>query len=198
MSWMHTYSGGKFHPAAPFKSDINIEDIAHALSNICRFGGHCSRFYSVAEHSLLVAKVIKDGGGSHLEQLWGLMHDATEAYMGDIPTPLKATLQGFHEREDALMRFIVEKLHMPAHGEDSLLPGVVKRADRIALVTEARQLTRGTADWGPDYHHVKSHSTVLAATPPSSAKLAREFREKFERLMTLVEDDQIRQMTRRL
>lgn len=164
MSWMRTFTGGRFYVSEPERSDFKIEDIAHALANICRFGGHSKRHYSVAEHSLLVSRIIKAEGGMPLQQLWGLMHDATEAYLGDIPTPLKATLVGYSEREDQLMRIIAKRLGLPDHGETTLLPKIVKIADRIALVTEARSIAHGTTDWGPDYDKVDSAQVYISST----------------------------------
>lgn len=83
-----TYTGRKFHFWNFGPEDIDIEDIAHALSNLCRYTGHCKRFYSVAEHSLFCSWK----GTTWAEQIWGLLHDASEAYIGDVSTPLKKKL----------------------------------------------------------------------------------------------------------
>lgn len=184
MSWMQTYTGGKFYVLEPEKTDFNVQDIAHALSNICRFGGHTRKFYSVAQHSVMVSSIVKSLGGTPLEQLWALMHDATEAYMGDVPTPLKGTLEGYREREDALMLIIADRLSVPAHGEASLLPAKVKKADRIALVTEARQLTRDTSEWGPDYHSIPSHDVKIRCWGPKVAEAT--FLYRYRALVQLV------------
>lgn len=88
--WMQTRSGRAYHFANPQQSEIVLGDIAHALSNACRFGGHPARFYSVAEHSVLVSLVVEK---THPEHAFAaLMHDATEAYVCDIPRPLKHLL----------------------------------------------------------------------------------------------------------
>jgi hypothetical protein len=106
-SWIQTYTG-TFDPANPRAEDVRIEDIAHGLSNICRYGGQTSRFYSVAEHSVLVARAAmglvewqrdqsRSGGeGGYLTDAFvrqvgivALLHDAAEAYIGDIVTPIK-------------------------------------------------------------------------------------------------------------
>jgi hypothetical protein len=170
MSWMQTYTGGKFFVNEPHKTKFDIEDIAHALSNLCRFGGHTRQFYSVADHSILVADIVKARGGSVLQELWGLMHDATEAYMIDVPTPIKATLPGYEAREHELMTFIATALELPAHGEAGLLPALIKQADMIALVTEARQLVRGTDEWEEKYRIVDSHPIRLYPHRPDVAK----------------------------
>src|SRR6266496_1501995 len=79
-----TYSGELITPLNPDPDDIQIEDIAHALSNQCRFSGHCKQFYSVAEHSCRVSDLC-----SYEHQLGGLLHDGTEAYLSDIARPIK-------------------------------------------------------------------------------------------------------------
>lgn len=94
-AYMLTSSGRDFIPAQLMSADVCITDIVHALSLICRFGGHTSEHYSVAQHSLLVARILAALGASPEVQLAGLMHDAHEAYIGDIPTPIKIAL-GFN------------------------------------------------------------------------------------------------------
>src|ERR1017187_10636100 len=75
-----TFSGIHFWPLLPNPADIRIEDIAHALSNQCRFAGHAREFYSVAEHSVRVSQLCPPE-----DALWGLLHDASEAYLTDVP-----------------------------------------------------------------------------------------------------------------
>lgn len=96
-NWIETYTGKKAFLAAP---EANIEDIAHSLANLCRFNGHCSKFYSVAEHSVLVAELMETLGlGDPFE---GLMHDAVETYLSDVPMPFKAELPDWKKAEDKL------------------------------------------------------------------------------------------------
>src|SRR4051794_15527189 len=83
--WITTFSRRQFWPLDPHSDEIHIEDIAHSLSQQCRFGGHSRSFYSVAQHSCLVSALCKAN-----DALWGLLHDASEAYLGDIPRPLKS------------------------------------------------------------------------------------------------------------
>lgn len=93
---MRTFSGVVFDPLAMKPDDVRIEDIAHGLSNMCRFNGQCLRFYSVGEHSYLIAKIALEVGGP-VAARYGLAHDAHEAYSGDMIRPLK--------RRDEMLEF---------------------------------------------------------------------------------------------
>ena len=85
--WMQTHSGIQFWPLDPRPEDILIEDIAHALSNQCRFAGHCCFHYSVAQHSVLVSENVPAQ-----DAMWGLLHDAGEAYLVDLPRLRSSTI----------------------------------------------------------------------------------------------------------
>lgn len=96
--WIATFTGRRHYFLDPHPSEIVIEDIAHALSMICRYGGHCRTFYSVAEHSVRVAEAMLLGRFGDLnyvpiEVLFALLHDASEAYLGDLVHPLKVILK---------------------------------------------------------------------------------------------------------
>lgn len=93
MTWMLTHSARKMDLAAPAGYAVHTSDISHALGNLCRFGGHTRRFYSVAQHSVLVATLLPDE-----LKLAGLLHDAAEAYLGDVIQPLKLLLKEFPQR----------------------------------------------------------------------------------------------------
>ena len=139
-AWIRTYSGGKFYVLDPRAQDIRIKDIAHSLSLICRFTGHVKSFYSVAQHSVEVSTICDPA-----DALWGLLHDATEAYIGDLNRPLKHTpeMVRFRTTEKHIMLTIAEHFGLPAREPDS-----VKRADSQLVVTEARDLlSGGTRDW---------------------------------------------------
>lgn len=142
---IQTKSGHIFDPKSGLISEIDIEDIAHALSNLCRYAGHCRKFYSVAEHSVMVSKIIA--------KLWpedraairaGLLHDATEAYVIDLPTPIKVLVPEYMEIEDKLAGDIAKSLKIN-WGRDIL--DKVKTADMIALATEARLLFENVKHW---------------------------------------------------
>lgn len=131
--WMQTFTGRAFFPLDPSAEDIDEVDIAHALSLLCRYGGHSSRFYSVAEHCILVSLAV-----SPENALWGLLHDATEAYMGDLIRPLKRQMPDYATAEDHLMAFICLKFGLPLR-----CPDEVKDADNRILRNE-RDVLLGT------------------------------------------------------
>lgn len=135
-----TYTGVEFWPLDPRPEEIRIEDIAHALSMQCRFAGHCSQFYSVAEHSVRVAELCPSK-----DQLWALLHDASEAYLVDLPLPIKRHSEiGTHyqEAEERLMRVICERFELPVEQPES-----VARADKAMLCVEARELLPVNSWW---------------------------------------------------
>lgn len=131
-NWIQTFRGLRFHHLDPQPDDICIEDIAHALSNLCRFAGHTREFYSVAQHSVLASKCCPDR-----DALWGLLHDAAEAYCVDVPRPLKHMpgMEPYRATEDAIMQVIADKFGLPWPQPDS-----VKWADETVLFTEKRDL----------------------------------------------------------
>lgn len=134
---MQTASGQRFYPADPQPDAIDIRDIAHALGNICRFGGHCNRFYSVAEHSVLVAQVLP-----RELRLQGLLHDATEAYCVDVPRPLKVLLGNYAEIEHRIWEVIAKKFDVPVE-----LDPRVKQADNDVLLAEKAALLGDAGEW---------------------------------------------------
>jgi hypothetical protein len=129
--YIETFSGELYYFNNPKFWMINAFDIAHALSRICRFTGHTTHFYSVASHSLLVASLVPDE-----YKLQALLHDATEAYVGDVSSPLKALLgKTYSDLEDKARSKIAELFCM-----DEEIPNIVKLADRHALYLEAKYL----------------------------------------------------------
>lgn len=123
---IRTFTGKYVNVLEPTEDMINISDIAHSLSQQCRFNGHLKEFYSVAQHSIYCYNLVKIE-----HRLAALLHDSSEAYLCDIPKPIKKSLLNYHEIEDKLMKVIANKFgfEYPLH-ED------VKRADEIALVNE--------------------------------------------------------------
>lgn len=136
--WIETFGGHQFWPLDPQPDEIHIEDIAHALSNICRFNGHVQRFYSVAEHSVFVALC------TPIEhRMAALLHDATEAYLCDIPRPVKKCIPGYAEAEHRVALAIAQKF-----GLSEELPAVVKLNDNRILLDERMQfMAESGRDW---------------------------------------------------
>lgn len=130
--WFLSSRGNKIYPLDFQIEDVDIEEIAHSLSNICRFGGHCRSFYSVAQHSTIVAQSV-----SKEFALVGLLHDATEAYVGDMIRPLKTQkcMSGYRELEDSIRAVICMKFNIPI-----MLPDEVYYMDSAVLLAEKRDL----------------------------------------------------------
>lgn len=128
--WMQTATGRAFWPIDPRPEDVDITDIAHALSLICRYCGHVREFYSVAQHSVLVARFT-----SPEHRLWALLHDASEAYIVDVPRPLKPSLVGYRDLERRVMAAVCDRFGLPREE-----PPEVKRIDGAILADEAAQL----------------------------------------------------------
>lgn len=129
--WMLTSTLGQYWPLDPRPEDVRIEDIAAALSKLCRFAGHCNRFYSVAEHSVLVSYEVP----SHLA-LQALMHDATEAYVVDVPRPLKHGLGATYADIEELNWLAIAD----CFGLEHEMHPFVKCADNAVLLAERDQL----------------------------------------------------------
>lgn len=143
--WMQTFTGVQFWPLAPKVEDIRIEDIAHGCANVCRYGGHTRSFYSVAQHCVIVSNLVPAE-----DALWGLLHDASEAYLGDAIQPLKTqpAWEAFRAIEHRLQAAICQRFGLPEQQ-----PASIKPADRIALVAEKRDLMgRAPTEDGWDAH----------------------------------------------
>jgi hypothetical protein len=139
VSWIQTYTGKRFDPLRPDPELIDIRDIAHSLSNQCRFTGHSQRFYSVAEHSIHVSNFCRPE-----DALYGLLHDASEAYLVDLPRPLKHDSDfgvGYRRVESRMQDAVAI-----AFGLSFAMPKSVKVADRNLLLTEKRDLLGPSPD----------------------------------------------------
>lgn len=130
MSFIQTLSGKRFDYINSTADDVDIEDIANALSNICRFAGYVPEFYSVAQHSVLCSQIVPPEFAFE-----ALMHDAAEAYCQDIPQPLKRLLPDYKRIEDLVDGLIRAKYNLPFD-----MSPVVKYADLTMLATERRDL----------------------------------------------------------
>jgi hypothetical protein len=143
-----TYTGEFVHPLALEPDRIHIEDIAHALANQCRFTGHVRKFYSVAQHSVYVSRIVPAEW-----KLWGLLHDGSEAYLSDLASPLKHQTEfgaAFREVEDSILLAICERFDLRTDLGDK--PPEIARADDMLLWAEIRDLMpqepiKGEAAW---------------------------------------------------
>lgn len=142
MTWMLTFHGREHHLAGIGQqlNQPNISEIAHALAQINRFTGHCKRPYSVAEHSVLVSTIAAGEGASLDAQLAALLHDAHEAYTGDVSSPAKWAIGNAwevfeHSQATAVHNALGVRAAMCAHRAS------IHRWDLIALATERRDLT---------------------------------------------------------
>lgn len=136
-SWLQTYSGLKFFPENPTPDMIDLKDIAHALAFSCRYNGQCKMFYSVAEHSVYVSRMVPEE-----HALAALLHDAAEAYVGDIVRGVKHLVHGFSEMEDKILSMILMK-----YGCHPVLDPCIKKADNEILYWEKEVLMPGHFEW---------------------------------------------------
>lgn len=130
MSFMITRTGAKFSmkPEDLTRNLYHSEDIATALAKICRFNGHCDGFYSVAEHSVLVSHLVP-----FRLALPALLHDASEAYLGDMVTPLKDRCPDYRRFEQVVQDEIHQRHRIELTDVDE---ACIKKADRLALAIE--------------------------------------------------------------
>lgn len=166
--YIQTYTGKTFHFLDPQEDEIDIIDIAHALSNSCRFTGHVKFFYSVAEHSYLVSM-----NCSKKNALYGLLHDASEAYITDISSPVKAFLSNYKEMEAVIMKAICKKFGLPEE-----MPEEVKSVDGRILFNEKDVLLK-PHDWGWDMQRLTA-TPIVGYTPEQAKDL---FLKKFYKLI---------------
>ena len=142
---IRTYTGLLVDVRALRRQDVKTDDIAHALANTCRWGGHSSQFFSVAQHSCNCADSVYRKTADAEATLYTLLHDAGEAYIGDIPTPIKCLFPGLLEIEERILETVYEALipHSLSPAARPLINGVVKNADRVALNHEWCALMQG-------------------------------------------------------
>ncbi len=170
MSYISTYLGHRFFPLEPKIDQIHIEDIAHGLAYICRFNGQTTQFYSVAQHSLMVCDLVADD-----YKFAALLHDAAEAYLGDMVKPLKRLLPEFAEIEHRVSAIIAEAFNIPESDYSA-----IKQADLIALATEKRDLMPNSTEAWLDLTGYEPLPEPIIPLPPLEAKQA--FLTAFTRL----------------
>jgi hypothetical protein len=163
-----TRTGRLFDVLNPRPGDVDIEDIAHALAHSCRWGGHCCVFFSVAQHSVMVSRHVPEE-----HALWGLLHDAAEAYLVDMPRPIKRLLPDYQEMEERIMHAVCLRF-----GLDNTEPLVVKEVDMQLLATEARVLGMHPERWGS----ALSKPLIVEFVPQAPGGAKRDFLERFQEL----------------
>lgn len=174
--YLQTVSGRWVNPFDPDPEQIDLADIARALANQCRFGGHCRTFYSVAQHCVIVSQLIEKDGGSAEDALAALMHDAAEAYLGDLPHPIKHRSPlgaAFREAEEPLDRAIRDRFAITGSS------AAVKRIDRALLATERRTFSAVRWHW-PELAGIEPLDLEVEAWSPDDA--AEAFVRRFEEL----------------
>ncbi len=173
MTFIETYSGKRFEPLNPNPEDICIQDIAHALSQQCRFAGHTKAFYSVAQHCVEVSLLAELWGCSPRMIVQALLHDASEAYISDVSTPLKqsTSFAAYREAEAVLQGCIYSRFGVPTKDHS-----LVRKADAVLLSTEARDMMPFVPEhWGA----LKEEPLTRHLFPWSSAEAERCFLIRF-------------------
>lgn len=165
---MNVFSGHRIDPLYIKEDDIHLEDIAHALSLICRGNGHIKYFYSVAQHSLNCAKEAQRRGYSKHVVLSCLFHDASETYMSDLITPIKKQMKEYQVIEDQLLETIFQAFHIQLKNEEKL---IWKEMDHLLLEAELKEMMPLE----------ENRSTVtLISVPDLNEHYYREIEEEFK------------------
>lgn len=165
--WIQTFSGKKFWPLDPRPEDVALADIAHALAMTCRFGGHTRSFYSVAQHCGIVSALV--GDSPERLCLPALLHDAAEAYLVDMPRPIK------RQPELAALKKIEARIEVAIAERFGFDPAAlhhpdIKKADLVALATEARDLMGVTPNPGEAWGIEPPAPFKIRPMDPDSAK----------------------------
>lgn len=171
---IQTFTGKRFYPLAPEPADICVEDICHALSMQCRFTGHCREFYSVAQHSMLVATLVKPATPENV--LWALLHDASEAYLIDVARPVKqsAAFAAYREAEAVMQCAVATRFSLPPD-----MPEAVHLADNVALAIEAREfMTPLLPEWAPFVELDRPEIRLIAVSPQEAERALTETLER--------------------
>lgn len=175
-AFMSLYSGGKFYPLDPHPEDVTVVDIAHALSQQNRFNGHVRWPYSVAQHSVHVLSAVKRMFPEADKELllFALFHDAAEAYIGDVITPVKHYLPFFKEIEDKIMKAVSDKFgfRMTKHRKKK-----IKQADLLMCSAEKRDLHPTEIEW-PNMPDPSPVRTIIPWAPSyAKGRFMREYNE---------------------
>lgn len=177
--FIQTLSGRRVNPLDATPEDIDAGDIARALSNLCRFGGHSRWFYSVAQHSVIVCDLLEERGATPDELMAALLHDAAEAYLGDLPHPIK------HRSElGAAFRVAEKRLEAVINARFALPDATarIKPLDRALLATERKVFSEVAWNW-PELDGVEALDIEIEPWGPDVA--LDEFTRRYERIAAL-------------
>lgn len=168
--WIETWTGRRIFPMALRPEDVCLEDVAWALSNKCRYSGHCL-FYSVAEHSLHLANWSQDKKHPPEVVFNFLMHDAAEAYLPDVPSTIKPLFPELSETEDRILKTIFKSLHIPFILDESEVKGRVKEADmRIRIDERIMIMPNSSRNWGSIYKALRPLGIKVKCWKPKVAR----------------------------
>lgn len=177
--WIETYTGRQFWPVDPRPEDVDIRDIAHALSLLCRYNGQCRFLYTVGQHSLCCADIGRDYYRDKKLELYALLHDASEAYISDVSKPVKPFLTGYKDMERRIMAVVYAALGVEPPND--VYHRMVKRIDQGVMVAEAKLLMpfNGWGAWTGDALEVNVE--IGKADPDEvEARFLARFRELTE------------------
>lgn len=166
--WFTSHSGVQVHPFAFTEAMVNLADVTHGLSHQGRFGGQAREWYSIAQHSILVAYLLHNVFGQPTLCWAGLMHDAPESLFGDVVSPIKRGLPDYRAAYNA-----AEAIMLPVLGVQYPLPEEVRQADLMALVIEARALMPPNAiQWIDELPKPPADIVLDGCLSPKEAKIA--------------------------
>lgn len=167
-----------FNPLSPDMSQVRIGDIAHGASMMCRYGGQCAQFYSVAEHSILVAEMLKQWGYDARTQMAGLLHDSDEALgLPDLPRPVKDNMPGYREKGEVVQQAVFAKWNL-----EWPMPSIVHVADNSVLFLKEKPVLMG--DKNPEHWvydgELRDANIHVLCLPPRRAELL--FLERYSQI----------------
>ena len=164
--YVTTYSGRKLNFKNPDPDDILIEDIAHHLSMTCRYSGATKYHYSVAQHSVVLAIYVYEQTNDPMQALSALLHDASEAYIADLPRPVKGSVTGYKSIENKLMKAILNKFEVDKPSD------FVMKADLNVVANEAMNVMKNVPDWINDYEYLDISIDSFIEAPHEDVKEA--------------------------
>jgi len=175
--WLQTFTGKKFWPLDPRFEEIYIQDIAAALSKICRFGGHTLVFYSVGQHCVLGSHIVEARTKDKNQALAFLLHDASEAYLGDLIRPLKHLPEfAFYREAEKRIEALIEKKYVV-----DLSNPLIKGIDDYLLFSEKKDFLGPGPEWNSSFN--SSGCTLeIPLTPWSWEDTMQAYLARFEEL----------------